>query len=73
MPTPAGAPAPLTGLDLDTVQGPPAVCCELCKADLTNSASRRWGLGRHCRRKLGLTGARSPGRFAVDQEQLPGT
>lgn len=54
------------------VLGQPPVGCELCEAALTNSASRRWGLGRHCRRKLGLTSGRRPSRFSIEQEPLPG-
>lgn len=71
MPTPADAAAPLTGLGLGPAPEPSVVCCELCEAGLTNPTSRRWGLGRDCRRKLGLTSLRRPGRFTIEQEPLP--
>lgn len=71
MPTPPDPAEPLTGLDLGPAGEPSVVCCELCKAGLTNTASRRWGVGRDCRRKLGLTSLRRPGRFTIEQEALP--
>lgn len=70
---PLDARPPITGLDLDMAQGRPRVCCQVCATDLTSSESRRWGMGRHCRRKLGLISGRRLGRFKVEQEQLPGT
>ncbi|TQE33104.1 DUF6011 domain-containing protein [Streptomyces ipomoeae] len=48
----------------------PLVECLDCKTPLTNSVSRRWGRGRRCRQ--GLHSAETPGRFTVEQDELPG-
>ncbi|MFF4409750.1 DUF6011 domain-containing protein [Streptomyces sp. NPDC001404] len=49
----------------------PTVKCKGCGARLTDSVSRRWGLGRECRR--GLISVHHPGgAFDIDQEELPG-
>ncbi|MFD6416081.1 DUF6011 domain-containing protein [Streptomyces sp. NPDC060194] len=50
----------------------PRVLCALCGRPLRDRESRRWGLGEGCREKLRLRGATGPGRFEVDQDELPG-
>ncbi|MFD6534899.1 DUF6011 domain-containing protein [Streptomyces goshikiensis] len=48
----------------------PVVRCLDCGAPLTDSLSRRWGRGPNCR--SGSVSAPDPGRFAPDQDTLPG-
>lgn len=56
-------PTPLPGLDepatVETEQGRPRVVCRICRRPLTGPARAR-GTAPH------------PGRFDIDQEQLPG-
>jgi hypothetical protein len=67
-------PTPLPGLLPELpAEGRPLVVCRLCEEPLTAAESRRWGLGRHCRRKLGLSSGPGVGRFEVEQETLPET
>lgn len=66
-------PQPLPGLLPDAeplAVGPRRVTCRLCGHPLTDRASRRWGVGRDCRRKLHARGIRGPGRFDVEQDGL---
>lgn len=67
-------PTPLPGLDAPAERLPQegrlAVRCALCGEPLTAAVSRRWGLGSHCRRKLGLTSAPGVGRREVEQDGL---
>jgi hypothetical protein len=64
--------APLWDLPNETPRGRPLVVCRLCDEPLTAAESRRWGLGRHCRRKLGLSSGPGVGRFKVEQDGIPG-
>lgn len=48
------------------------VPCRLCGQPLTSSASRRWGIGEDCRRKLRLREAPAPPENPADQDALPG-
>jgi hypothetical protein len=59
-----------TQLPIAVTQHRPLVECADCKTPLTNSVSRRWGRGRHCRQ--GLHSAEAPGRFTIEQDELPG-
>lgn len=65
--------APLPGLDdPGPVGGRSVVRCGMCGRPLTDPAARRWGLGEQCRHKLHPGPAvRTPGRFDVEQEELP--
>lgn len=64
-------PAPLPGLE--PTEGRAVVPCRLCGHPLTAREARLWGLGRDCRRKLGLDTAPGIGRFDVEQDGLFGT
>lgn len=65
--------APLPGLatDEELAAGRRVVTCGLCGHPLTDAASRTWGMGEECRRKLGGDATvRRPGRFEVEQDGL---
>lgn len=49
-----------------------AVPCRMCGHLLTDTESRKWRLGRGCRRKLQLRSAPTPRRGEVEQDTLPG-
>ncbi|MEU5476910.1 hypothetical protein [Streptomyces mirabilis] len=59
-----------TALPIPVTRDRPVVECLDCKAKLTNRLSRRWARGRQCRQ--GLHSAQTPGRFTVEQDELPG-
>ncbi|MFI0862337.1 DUF6011 domain-containing protein [Streptomyces smyrnaeus] len=48
------------------------VLCRMCGQPLRDRASRLWGLGPDCRRKLAVRSAPAPARHEVDQDALPG-
>jgi hypothetical protein len=69
------ADAPLPGLatDEELAAGRAVVKCGMCGRPLTSREARLYGAGADCRRKLGAGPTlRPPGRFDVEQEQLPG-
>ena len=59
-----------TILPIPVTRDRPVVKCFDCKAKLTNRKSRLWGRGEKCRHDL--TSGPSPGRFEVEQDELPG-
>lgn len=67
--------APLPGLatDEELVAGRRVVRCGMCGRPLTGQTARLRGLGEGCWHKLGADAVvRRPGRFDVEQDQLPG-
>jgi hypothetical protein len=65
---------PLPGLVEELAAGRRVVRCGMCGRPLTGREARLWGLGEGCRHKLGgAPGAPRPGRFQVEQDQLPET
>lgn len=48
------------------------VSCRLCGNLLTDAESRKWRLGRDCRRKLQIRSAPTPRVREVEQDALPG-
>ncbi|MFJ2752776.1 DUF6011 domain-containing protein [Streptomyces sp. NPDC087297] len=66
----AQAPEDQTSLPIPATRHRPLVRCLDCGAPLTDSVSRRWGRGPNCR--SGIVSAPDPGRFAADQDTLPG-
>ncbi|QKV98207.1 hypothetical protein HUT19_41535 (plasmid) [Streptomyces sp. NA02950] len=58
-----------TSLPIPVTRDRPVVKCLDCKTPLTNRKSRLWGRGEKCRHDL--TSAPSPGRFDVEQDELP--
>ncbi|MCK1798016.1 DUF6011 domain-containing protein [Streptomyces sp. XM4193] len=48
------------------------VPCRMCGQPLRDAMSRRWGLGRDCRRKLRMRLAPAPEQHEVEQDALPG-
>lgn len=66
---PADDPLPLA--DLPPVEGQPLVRCRGCGRPLTGPAKRR-GWGDDCWAKLDQRSVPRPGRFEVEQDQLPG-
>lgn len=67
-------PAPLPGLATDEpTAGRAVVLCGMCGRPLTSREARLRGLGEGCAHKLGADPVvRRPGRFEVEQDELPG-
>lgn len=71
MPEPSGD--PLLPLPLDAeLRGQCRVRCRGCGRPLTGSVARLRGWGDDCWAKLAERTAPRPGRFTVEQDQLPG-
>jgi len=58
--------------DEEMAAGRRVVRCGLCGHPLHDPASRAWGMGEDCRRKLGERTAPAVRRFEVEQEGLFG-
>lgn len=73
--TDAPDPAPLPGLatEGELAATRAVVRCGMCHRPLTSREARLYGAGEGCRRKLGGDPTvRRPGRFDVEQDELPG-
>lgn len=66
-------PVPLPGLATDEAlaAGRRVVECGECHRPLKGRDARLRGVGAACAHKLGMRGVRGPGRFQVEQEELP--
>ncbi|MBU7600854.1 hypothetical protein JGS22_025340 [Streptomyces sp. P38-E01] len=59
-------------VEVPKVTGTAPVPCRMCGQPLRDPMSRRWGLGRDCRRKLRMRLAPAPEQHEVEQDALPG-
>jgi hypothetical protein len=67
--------APLPGLatDDEVAAGRAVVKCGMCGRPLVSREARLYGLGEGCRHKLGVGPVlRTPRRFEVEQDTIPG-
>ena len=71
--TTSNAPLPGLATDEELAAGRSVITCADCDRELSSREARTWGRGRGCRRKHGADGTvRRPGRFEVEQDELPG-